>query len=181
VSQTAIAERYARAIFELANETGELVAVTEQIRAFADAYGTSEELQKALGNPVVTESSRDGILKDVGAALGSSTLTVNAVRLMARRGRLSALSDIAGMLTRLADEKAGVIRATVTSAKLLPEGYYQSLTRELEQRTSRKVLLERKEDPSLLAGIVTRIGDHTIDGSVRGRLAALERQLLAST
>ena len=84
------------------------------------------------------------------------------------------------MLTRLADEKAGVLRATVTSARPLSEDYYRSLAAELEKRTSRKILLERREDPTLLAGIVTRIGDHTIDGSVRGRLAALERQLLAS-
>jgi F-type H+-transporting ATPase subunit delta len=181
VSQAAISERYARAIFELASETGDLSAVTEQIRKFAETFASSAELQTALSNPSVGEASRDGILKDIGASIGASTTTINAIRLMARRGRLSALPDVATMLTTLADEKAGVIRATVTSAKPLPESYYQNLTRELEQRTSRKILLERKEDPTLLAGIITRIGDHTIDGSVRGRLAALERQLLATT
>ena len=133
-----------------------------------------------LSNPVVDEANRDGIIKNVGERLAASPTVLNAVRLMARRGRLGALPDVATVLTRLADEKAGVLRATVTSARPLSEDYYRSLAAELEKRTSRKILLERREDPTLLAGIVTRIGDHTIDGSVRGRLAAIERQLIAS-
>jgi len=181
VSQAAIAERYARAIFELADEAGQLGPTSEQIRNFAEVYSSSEELRAVLTNPVVEEASRDAILKDVGERFGASTLVLNAVRLMASRGRLGALPDVAAMLARLADEKGGVLRATVTTARALPEDYYQALTSELEKRYSRKILLERREDPSLLAGVVTRIGDHTIDGSVRGRLAALERQLLAST
>jgi len=84
------------------------------------------------------------------------------------------------MLAHLADEKVGVLRATVTSAEPLSEDYYQKLASELEKRTSRKILLERRQDPTLIAGVITRIGDHTIDGSLKGRLAALERQLLAS-
>jgi F-type H+-transporting ATPase subunit delta len=180
VSYAAIAERYARAIFELSDEAGQIGPLCDAIRNFAATYASSPELQAVLGHGA-DEVSRDAILKDVGARLAMPPLAVNAVRLLTARRRLPALAEIATLLTRFADEKAGVVRATVTSAKPLPEEYYQSLARELEQRTKRKVLLERREDPSLLAGVVTRIGDHTIDGSLRGRLAALEHQLLAST
>jgi F-type H+-transporting ATPase subunit delta len=181
MSQSAIAERYARAILELADEAGQLVPVTEQLRSFAEAYTSSAELRSILSNPVVDHAARDGIIKELAARLGIASLALNAVRLMAQRGRLAALPELASTLTRLADQKAGVVRATVTSAKPLSEDYYQKLSSELEKRTQRKVILERREDPTLLAGVVTRIGDHTIDGSVRGRLAALERQLLASS
>jgi F-type H+-transporting ATPase subunit delta len=180
MSHAAIAERYARAIFELADETGQVTPTNEAILRFAETYASSLALQGVLAHGS-DEASRDAILKDIGARLAMPELALNAVRLLAARRRLPALAEIGRMLTRLADEKTGVIRATVTSARPLPEEYYQSLAREIEQRTRRKVLLERREDPSLLAGVVTRIGDHTMDGSVRGRLAALEHQLLAST
>ncbi len=181
MSQAAIAERYARAIFELADEAGQVQPTTEQIRRFSETYAKSEELRTTLSNPVVAEASRDAILQDIGVRLAASPLAINAVRLLSQRGRLAALPDVTAMLARLADEKAGVLRATVTSARPLSEDYYRTLAAELEKRTSRKILVERREDPALIAGVVTRIGDHTIDGSLRGRLAVLERQLLASS
>jgi F-type H+-transporting ATPase subunit delta len=180
VSQSTVAERYARAILELGDEAGQLSQTTTQITAVAEAFAESEELRDISANPAVEGSSRDAMLKDLGARLGLGTVAMNAIRLMARRGRLSALPEVAVMLAHLADEKAGVLRATVTSAEPLSEEYYQRLATELEKRTSRKILLERRQDPSLIAGVVTRIGDHTIDGSLKGRLAALEQQLLAS-
>ena len=90
------------------------------------------------------------------------------------RGRTPSLRR---RLATLSDEKAGLLRASVTSAGQLSESYYEKLKAELESLTGRKILLERKEDPSLIAGVVTRIGDNTIDGSVRGKLDQLERQL----
>jgi F-type H+-transporting ATPase subunit delta len=180
VSQTTVSERYARAILELADEAKQVPQVTEQIKAVADAYSESAELRSTTTNPAIESGSRDALLKDLGARLSLSPIAMNAVRLMARRGRLSALPQVAEMLARLADQKVGVIRATVTSAHPMPEEYYLRLTAELEKRTSRKILLERRQDPTLIGGVVTRIGDHTIDGSLKGRLAALQRQLLAS-
>jgi len=180
MSHSAVSERYARALFELADEAGQVTSVAGEIDRFADAYRSSPELERALGNPSVDEAARDAILKELGTSLSLSPLSVNTIRLMARRRRLDAIADVAAEIRSLADEKAGVLRATVTTAKPLPESYYQRLSAELEKRLGRKVMIERKEDPSLIAGVVTRIGDNTIDGSVRGRLSALGRELLAS-
>jgi F-type H+-transporting ATPase subunit delta len=93
---------------------------------------------------------------------------------------LGALPEIAERLARLADERRGVVRATVTAAAPLPESFYERLTRELEALTGKNIALERRQDPSLIAGVVTRIGDNTIDGSLRGRLERLGRQLETS-
>jgi F-type H+-transporting ATPase subunit delta len=180
MSNAAIAERYARAIFELGDEAKQVAQLSEHIQRLADAYESSEDLSRILDNPVVDEAKRDAIIKDLGATMGVSQLALNAVRLLASRRRLALLPEVASEVRRLADEKGGVVRATVTSAQPLSESYCRQLVAELEKATNRKVLLEKKEDPSLLAGIVTRIGDHTIDGSLKGRLAALERQLIAS-
>jgi F-type H+-transporting ATPase subunit delta len=118
-------------------------------------------------------------LLDIAARLGLNGVGLNAIRFMAQRKRLGSLPEIAKRLASLADEKGGVLRATVTSAGPLPESFYERLVRELEGATQRKVALDRKQDPSLIAGVVTRIGDNTIDGSVKGRLAEIERQLNA--
>jgi F-type H+-transporting ATPase subunit delta len=181
MSRTAVAERYARAILELADEAGQVSQVSSQVKAAAAVYLENAELRAILSNPSVTHAARDALLKELGARLGLGKVALDSVRLMAQKGRLSTLPDVAQVLEQLADQKAGVLRAIVTSARPLTEELYQKLAAELEKRTSRKVLLERREDPSLIAGAVTRIGDHTIDGSLKGRLAALERQLLAST
>jgi F-type H+-transporting ATPase subunit delta len=173
----AIAERYARAIFELGTESKQLAQVSDQIRKFSEVYTSSSELRGVLDNPVIAEDKREGLLKDLGARLGMAPYALNAVRLLASRKRLGALPEIARELQRMADEAQGILRATVISAKPLPESYYQKLIAELEKATSRKILLDKEQDPTLIAGVVTKIGDRTIDGSLKGRLAAIERQL----
>ncbi len=176
----AIVERYARAIFELGSEQNQLSQLTLQLRNMADVYAGSAELRRALENPLVDDAARDRILKDLGARLGLGPLALDSVRLIASRKRLRVLVEIAKRLSVLSDEKAGVLRATVTSAARLDDAYTLRLTQTLEASTGRKVLLEKKTDPALIAGVVTQIGDNTIDGSLLGRLRELERQLLAA-
>ena len=180
MSNGAIVERYARAILELGEEAKQLALLTEQIRRRANAYASSNELQSILHNPVVTEAKREAILTELADKLGLPETAKNAIRLLARRQRLEFLPAIALRLQGLADEKAGVLRATVTTAKKMSPSFYTKLSAELEKSTSRKIILEKKEDSSLIAGAITRIGDHIIDGSLKGRLQELERQLLSA-
>ncbi len=177
MSDGEVGERYARAIFQLALEAGQVAELSAQIRSFADTYAASRELQAVLDNPMVEADKRDAMLRDVAARAGLTGVGVNAIRLLAQRKRLGSLPEIARRLATLADEQAGVVRATVTSAGPLPESFYERLGQELESATQRKVTIDRQEDPSLIAGVITRIGDNTIDGSVKGRLAEIERQL----
>jgi len=178
MSQAPIADRYARAIFELGVETGQLPTITEQVRRFAQVYSGSAELRAVLDNPVIEAEKRDAVLADVALRLGLAGNGLNLIKLLASRKKLRVVPDIARRLDRFTDEQAGVVRATVTSAKPMPDSFYQKLVSELEAATARKIVLERREDPTLIAGFITRIGDNTIDGSVRGRLAEIERQLV---
>jgi F-type H+-transporting ATPase subunit delta len=178
MSHAPVADRYARAIFELGVETGQLAPITEQVRRFAQVYAGSAELRAVLDNPIIELEKRAAVLADISARLGLMGNALNLIKLLASRKKLRVVPDIARRLDRFTDEQAGVVRATVTSAKPMPDSFYQKLTAELEAATSRKIVLERREDPSLIAGFVTRIGDNTIDGSVRGRLIEIERQLV---
>ncbi len=178
MSDSAVADRYARAVFELGVETGQVERLTEDLKKAAEVVASSVELRAVLDNPLVDQNDRDAVLKELAVRLGLSELGTNSMRLLAQRRRLAVLPQIARRLGGLADEKAGVLRAQVVSAHALSDGLCEQLKQKLEQATNKRVLLERQEDPSLVAGIVTRIGDNTIDGSLKGRLADLERQLL---
>ncbi len=172
---SAVIERYARAIFDLGVESGELSGLTEELGRFAQTYEANKTLRIALENPVIPESQRDLVLQDIAARLGLGTTAKNSIRLLAHRRRIAAIPDIARRLGGMADEKAGVVRAQVISAIPLSEDFYQKLTVKIEQQVAKKVVLERLQDPSLIAGVVTKIGDNTIDGSLKGRLAALQK------
>jgi F-type H+-transporting ATPase subunit delta len=178
---TPIAERYARAILELGVETNQLEALTRQISHVARAYAESADLRTVLDNPLVDVPKREAILAELGKRLSLSPLALSSIRLLAERHRLVALPDIARRLGSLSDEKAGILRATVISAAPLPDSYYTKLTERLAKATGKKIVLDKQLDPSLIAGVVTRIGDNTIDGSIKGRLAELERRLLRAS
>ena len=178
MSETAVAQRYARAIFELGIEQNQLESLTKQVTAFANTYAANDELATLFENPIVTSEQRDAVLKEVAERLGIHGLALNAIRLVAQRRRLPALPEMARQLVRLADDQTGVVRATVTSAVPLSADYVSNLEQVLASVTKRRVVVEQKHDPSLVAGLVTQIGDNTIDGSIKGRLADLERQLL---
>ena len=175
---SAVVERYSRAIFELGVEQNQLERVRAEVGRIASAYAQSPDLRAVLDNPLVDEDRRKQLLSELGSRLSLGELVQNFVKLLAARRRLRALPDIARRLGGLADEKAGILRASVTSAGPLPEAFFQKLTSELEAATRRKIVLEKSQDPSLIAGVVTRIGDNTIDGSLKGRLDELERRLL---
>ena len=180
MSAETVAVRYARAIFDLGNETGSLPTLVADTHKLADVYAESPELQKTMSNPLIPEPERLGTVADICERLGLSPLSKNAAGLLARRKRMFALPAIATELDRLSDEKAGIARATVISAERLSETYQQRLTQELSSMTGKKIVLETRQDPELLAGLIVRIGDQVIDGSARARIAELASQLLSA-
>jgi len=180
MSHAAVAQRYAQAIFELGVETSGLAGLVEDIGKMAEAYGSSPQMRSMLDNPLVPEAERLAAMDEIAARLGLSPLARNAVGLLARRRRTAALPEIARVLSRMADERAGVVRVTVTSAKPLADAYAQRLERELETMTGKKIAMERRQDPELLTGLVVRIGDRVIDGSARATLHELRSQLLSA-
>jgi F-type H+-transporting ATPase subunit delta len=129
MSEGVVAERYAQAIFELAAEGNELGPVSDQLRKFAELWTQNPDLKVALENPVLDASQRASVLDEVAARVGVSGTALKAIQVMATRRRLNALPGVAGQLTRLSDEKQGIVRASITSAQTLPESYYQNLVR----------------------------------------------------
>ncbi|MDI1431579.1 MULTISPECIES: ATP synthase F1 subunit delta [Polyangium] len=178
MSSETIARRYARAVFELGKELKNLPVVARDLADFSASFEKSDELRMVLQSPLIAEDQREALLKEVGQRMSLSETALSTLRLLAKRRRLSALPDMVRQLEKLVDEDAGTLRATVTSAGPLSESYLAKLRAELEKSTGRKVVITHVQDPSLIAGIVTRIGDQVIDGSVKARLESFRESLL---
>jgi F-type H+-transporting ATPase subunit delta len=178
MSKEAIARRYARAVFELGKEQKSLPQLARDLADFSASFEKSDDLRMVLENPLVREDQREAVLKEIGQRASMSETALSTLRLLAQRHRLAALPDMVRQLEKLVDDDAGVLRATVTSATPLSESYLGKLGAELEAATGKKVVITHTQDPTLIAGIVTRIGDRVIDGSVKARLESFRESLL---
>jgi F-type H+-transporting ATPase subunit delta len=175
-----VARRYAKAVFSLAQEQNAIDQITSEVRQVGDVVNGSPDLRAALSNPTVAPPVRKAIMTEILSRMGVSGTVRNAVLLITDHGRAASLPHIADALAQLADERAGRLRAEVTSAAALTEAQYQRVAAALERITGRKISLARNVDPTLIGGVVTRIGDKVYDGSVKSRIAELRASLLPS-
>jgi F-type H+-transporting ATPase subunit delta len=178
MSYDAIARRWARAIFEIGKETGAVTRLEAEVSAFAQTYADNAELRTVLDNPLVPEAEREAVIVEIAGRMGVSDAAKSTLRLLAKKRRLVALPDIARQLARLADDDQNVVRAEVQSAAPLSDDYLGKLRAELERATGKKVVVTHHQDAALIGGVVTKIGDQVIDGSVRARLTGFRESLL---
>jgi F-type H+-transporting ATPase subunit delta len=177
---SALGRRYAKALLELAREQGELDPVLRDVGSLADAWKTSADLRELVRNPVVPRQALKAAVDAVMEKLGCSKLVRNTVNLLADKGRLAHLEEVLDALEELAEAETGRVRVEVISAKPLNDAYYARLTEKLKRVTDREVVLVKKQDPSLIGGVVTRVGDQVFDGSLSNRLSELRETLLAN-
>ena len=172
-----IARRYAKALIEIGTDSGSLDALVREITAIAEAIDASPELRSVIENPQVSRATRKLVMLEIAQRFGSGAMARNTISLLTDNGRLRFLPAIAQVLRAEADARIGVIRAQITSATPLSDAYAQRLGQALEAKYNKKVILQRDVDPSLISGVVTRVGDTIIDGSLRARLQGLRANL----
>jgi F-type H+-transporting ATPase subunit delta len=173
-----VARRYAKALLDLGAETGNLETIVKDLNNLAELVDGSPELRDVRDNPQVPMAARKAVFTEIAQRVGVHQLSRNALLLLIDNGRLRVLTAIAGALREESDKRAGVIRAQVTSATPLNDSYVQRLQQALEARFKKKIVVQRSVDPNLIAGVVTRVGDTIIDGSLRSRLTELKTELM---
>jgi F-type H+-transporting ATPase subunit delta len=174
---TTAARRYAEAAFDIAVRDGAVEPWIEHLERAA-ALVSREEVANILGNPAVPfERRREGLERALGPGLPRPVL--NLLLLLLRRRRIELLPRLAAEFRRLVNRRAGIVEATATSASTLRPDEVEALRERLERITGGRVDLRLEVDPGLLGGVVVRVGDRLIDGSVRGRLERLRSQLAA--
>jgi F-type H+-transporting ATPase subunit delta len=118
------------------------------------------------------------MLKEISGALGLDRRVGNFVHILAERNRLPMLEEVIQEYQRLLDDRMGVVRARVTSARSLDPAQHRELTTKLEQITGKQVRMETAVDPSLIGGVVAQVGSTIFDGSVRQQLQAFKSRLV---
>jgi F-type H+-transporting ATPase subunit delta len=171
------ARRYAEAAFEVATRDEGVDDWRDQLDLAAGVVA-DERVLEVLANPAIPVEQRAKSLTTMFDKRVSRPVQ-NLIQLMLRRGRIHELPRVAAEFRRLDDARQGVVHATVMSAAELTKDEVRGLTARLEQGTGGRVVLDVQVDPSLLGGLVVRIGDRLIDGSVQGRLERLRAQLIS--
>jgi len=170
-----VARRYAQAVFELARESGDLDKWSRDLDAVA-AIMSDPEIAPILKSERVRDSEKIGLLEQLLA--GVSPQGLNLARLLVKNSRVDYAEAIRLGFNAMLDSQRGIIHAGVTSAVPLGDEEKSQLISHLSEMTGgAQVDLKTNVDPAILGGIIVRIGDRLIDGSVRAKLTTLRRQL----
>ena len=171
------ARRYAKAIFELANEEHDLDGWRRQIEELRQLL-KHELVRAVLANPVLPINERVQTAEELGQGrLGQGAL--NLARMLTSAGAVGLIDDIADAYSELVDEAQGRVRAVAVAAVDLSDADRKRISSELSKRIGKQVELEVRSDPRIVGGLLLQIGDRVIDGTLAARLHQLRRSLVA--
>ncbi len=173
-----VARRYARALFGIGVDAGNFEALGREIGDLAGLWSASPELRQTIENPVFKPSEKRAVLEHLLPRVTPTPEVQRLVLLLLERRRIVLLPAIARAYRDLADAHTGRVRARVTSAEPLGPAALDRVRLSLEERTGKKVILETAVDADLIGGVVARVGDLVLDGSVRTQLDDLRSKLL---
>ncbi|HEY6045568.1 MAG TPA: ATP synthase F1 subunit delta [Pyrinomonadaceae bacterium] len=170
MSVQTVARRYASAMADVSIEQGEANEVKQELQEWGELLRANENLQEVFRNPTIALDQKRAVLNKLIERAGARPTTANFLKVLLQNQRLTDLPEINQKLAEILDERAGMIAATVTTARPVAESSRQSLIGRLSTLTKKKVRVDFEEDPDLIGGLVTRIGSTVYDGSVRTQL-----------
>jgi F-type H+-transporting ATPase subunit delta len=172
-----IARRYAKALLSIGREDGQADTYKEELGSFAKLVEERKDLEQAIVNPLYSVEDRRKVLKAVVERFNPSNIMTSFLLLLFDKGRIRYIKDIFAFYERLTDELANIVRADLVAAVELPEESIEKIREALSEKTGKEVRMETRVDPALIGGLVTKIGDLVLDGSVRTQLISLKESL----
>jgi F-type H+-transporting ATPase subunit delta len=174
-----IARNYAEALFQVGERTGASESFGELLEALAGAIASADHIRRTLETPRVPKAQKVEILRR--ALEGRTPEPFHRwVVAVVKRGRQALFDTISREYNGLLDVKFNRVHARVTLARRVDRDLQQAITERLSTVLGKTVIPHFREDPALLGGVVVRVGDRVIDGSVRRRMAALRRHILGT-
>ena len=173
----AIARRYAKALLLIGKEDGQAETYRQELEGLARLIENEKALSQALTNPLYDTASRRKVLETVIGKLKLSKVMDSFLMLLFDKGRIGFISSINVFYQKLVDELKGVARASLISATKLASETIEKIRNSLSERTGKDIVLEVEQDPGLIGGIVTRIGDLVLDGSIKTQLLNMRETL----
>lgn len=174
-----LAKKYAAAMFELAQEENKLKLYGEQLEEIRQLFKSQPLLKAYMGNPQVQSAEKKELLNKV---FGDDVdeIVRNFMLLLVDKHRITLIEEIVGKYQALSNEAQNIIIAHVTTAATMSEQQKNALTAKLEAITDKHIKLKTYVDKSIIGGIVVKMGDKLIDGSVTTKIKSLEKQLMAN-
>jgi F-type H+-transporting ATPase subunit delta len=176
----AIARRYAKALLLIGQQDGKTEAYRGELQSISSLVAADAQLEQALNNPLYGNAARKRVLAALIAKAQLSKVVGSFLMLLFEKGRLGFLGAINDFYQKLADELKGVARASVISAGQLSADAAERIRSALSQRTGKDIILDIKQDSSLIGGIITQIGDLVLDGSIKSQLLNMRESLKRS-
>lgn len=166
--------RYAVALFELAQETGTVSKVAADLDSFAAMLDESEDLTRLVRSPVFGAEEQIGALDAIIAKAGIKSAAANFIKLAAKNRRLFAVRDMISAFRALAAKANGQVAAEVVSAEKLSAAQVSQLKAQLKKSVGSDVELAQIVDPSILGGLIVKVGSRMVDNSLRTKLQNLK-------
>jgi len=178
VSQGMIARRYAKALVNLAENEKDLDNTGKHLNSITEVYKENLELRQVLSDTKVSSGIKLEILKDVLSKIKVSKLVDTFSRYLLAKRRIDFLPDIERAFNLLLQEKLGRIEANVTTASELPKDTVKKLVDAISSYSGKEIEVNVAIDPSIIGGIVTRIGSTVIDGSIQTYLNQIRKSII---
>jgi F-type H+-transporting ATPase subunit delta len=174
----AIARRYAAALFDVVRKRNTIERVEQELNAIRDLVASHDDLRRVFDTPTVPAPKKRAIVDAVLASAGGvSDETRRLFEMLADRDRLVILPALAAAFSERAMQSRNVVAAEVTTAVPLPAGKRDSLVAALGRATGGAVTMTEKVDPSIIGGVVAKVGSVVFDGSVTRQLQRMREQL----
>jgi F-type H+-transporting ATPase subunit delta len=174
---SAVAERYAAALADVAVERKNSETIKRNLAAFVEAFSSIADLRNALESPALNAEVKRKVIAEVAGKMGLDVAVRNFIYLVVDHRRTEILPEMEEAFLSELNERLGIVDAEVTSAHELDDDEKRQLSSVLEQRTGKKVEARFQIDGALLGGAVVRLGSTIYDGSVRDQLKRLREQL----
>ena len=173
-----IARRYAKALVNLAENEKDLDNTGKHLNSITEVYKENSELRQVLSDTKVLSGVKLEILKDVLSKIKVSRLVDTFSRYLLAKRRIDFLPDIERAFNLLLQEKLGRIEANVTTASELPKDTVKKLVDAISSYSGKEIEVNVTIDPSIIGGIVTRIGSTVIDGSIQTYLNQIRQSII---
>jgi F-type H+-transporting ATPase subunit delta len=173
----AIARRYAKALLLIGQQDGQTERYRTELQSVAELVAGDRGLDQAINNPLYESSARQRVLQALIVKLKFSKAMESFLVLLFEKGRFGFLGQINDFYQKLSDDLKGVARATVISAGALSTDAVERIRAALSRRTGKNLILDVKQDPRLIGGVITQIGDLVLDGSIRTQLLNMRESL----
>ena len=175
--RASLAGRYASALFDLARDQRQIESVGKSLDALDQALLDSRDFGEVVTSPLVSREAAGKAFAAIAPQLKLDPVTTNFVGVLARNGRKNELRNVIRAFRRLAAEHRGETTAEVVTARPLNDDQLAQLRQQLRTRAGRDVAIDAAVDPSILGGIVVKLGSQQIDASIRTKLNRLAQAM----